>query len=93
MENKNKGDDVLGVAVLTPAGTFPNDKDYRRAHETQKIEEILKEAADELKITNTADWVVVHDEREISPTQTFLEAGLSCVVELEWHKREGGGGA
>jgi hypothetical protein len=31
--------------------------------------------------------------RDINPRRTFKEEGLSCVVALEWHKREGGGGA
>lgn len=93
MDQENKPGKTLGVAVLTPSGTFPNDTDYRRAHEGEHIEVILKKAAEELKLTNTSDWVVLYENREIDGHKTFEQEGLSCVIELEWHKREGGGGS
>jgi hypothetical protein len=84
---------VLGVAVLTPVGTFPNEDDLRRVAQDEKISTILALAAAALKLTNTTDWVASVNDRPIDPAKTFGEEYLSCVVEIEWHKPEGGGGA
>jgi hypothetical protein len=93
MDISENGEKPLGVAVITTSGTFPNDDDYRRASEGEKIETILKAAADKLGLTNTGDWIALVDEREINPNKTFKEESLHCVVDIEWHKREGGGGS
>jgi hypothetical protein len=83
----------VAVAVITPSGTFPNDDDYYRAYEQELVGEILKLAATRLGITNTTDWVAFVDNRPIDPAKTFAANELSCIVEIEWHKHEGGGGA
>lgn len=83
----------VAVAVITPSGTFPNDDDYRRAYDGEVVEEVLKAAATNLHLTNTADWVAYVDNRSIDPKKTFAENLLCDVVEIEWHKHEGGGGA
>jgi hypothetical protein len=84
---------AVAVAVITPSGTFPNDDDYRRTFEGEVVEKILKEAADHLHLTNTADWVALVQNRPIDPAKTFAENDLCGIVEIEWHKHEGGGGA
>jgi hypothetical protein len=83
----------VAVAVITPVGIYPDDDDFRRAAEKTVIAEVLKLAANKLKITNFADWVARVDEREIDTARTFEQERLSGIVEIEWHKREGGGGA
>jgi hypothetical protein len=85
--------EAMAVAVITPSGTFPNDDDYRRAYEAEIVDEILKEAAKKLGLTNTADWVAYVDNRPIDPAKSFAENNLCGIVEIEWHKHEGGGGA
>ena len=54
---------------------------------------MLTAAAEKLKITNTADWVAKVDGRKLDPAKTFKHEGLSGIVEIEYHKHEGGGGA
>ena len=85
----------LGVTVLTTVGMFPNEDDYRRAHENEKIQTLLDEVKKAQHLTDTSDWVLRLEpgHREINPERTFKEEGLSCVLALEWHKREGGGGS
>lgn len=83
----------VAVAVITPSGTFPNDDDYYRAYEQEVVDEILKAAAQRLGITNTTDWVAFVENRPIDPTKTFAGNDLYGIVEIEWHKHEGGGGA
>jgi hypothetical protein len=90
---RHKQSGPVAVAVITPSGTFPNDDDYYRAYEQERVEEILQLAAQRLGITNTTDWVAFVDNRPIEPGKTFAENSLNCIVEIEWHKHEGGGGA
>lgn len=90
--DKHKEHDVA-VAVITPVGIYPDEEDFRREPETTKIEKVLKDAADKLKITNTSDWVAKVDGRKLDPHKTFKQEHLNGIVEIEYHKHEGGGGA
>lgn len=91
--DKDKKINHLGIAVITPDGTYPGEDEYRRVPEHEKIAVLLKLAADALKITNTTDWVAKVGDRQLDPAKTFAEEKLSCVVDVEYHKHEGGGGA
>jgi uncharacterized protein with von Willebrand factor type A (vWA) domain len=83
----------VAVAVITPDGIYPDENDYRRVKETTVIATVLEDAKAKLKITNTTDWVARVHGREIDVKRTFREDRLSGIVEIEWHKRAGGGGA
>lgn len=83
----------VAVAVITPVGVYPDEDTFRRADEKTVINDVLKLAAEKYKITNTADWVAKVDGEKINPEHTFKKEGLSGIVEIEWHKHEGGGGA
>jgi ligand-binding SRPBCC domain-containing protein len=90
---RNDPNGPIAVAVITPSGIFPNDDDYRRAYEREVVDEILKAAAKKLGLTDTTDWVAFVQNRPIEPPKTFADNALRGVVEIEWHKHEGGGGA
>jgi hypothetical protein len=92
-DDKDKKNNHLGVAVITPDGTYPEEDGYRRVSEQDRIATILKAAAHALKITNTSDWVAKVGDRVLDPARTFAEEKLCCVVDIEYHKHEGGGGA
>ncbi len=83
----------IAVAVITPSGTFPNDDDYRRAYGAQPVAEVLAAATKQLHLTNVSDWVAFVDNRPIDPSFSFAKNDLHSIVEIEWHKHEGGGGA
>lgn len=89
---KHKERDVA-VAVITPKGIYPDENDFRRVPESTVIAEVLKAAADQLKITNTSDWVAKVDGQQLNVDKTFKHEKLSGIVEIEYHKHEGGGGA
>lgn len=91
-EKDGKHDEVA-VAVITPSGIFPGDELLQRVDQDTPIGKVLKLAAEALQLTNTGDWVVSVGERQLKPEETFKKAGLRCIVDLEWHKPEGGGGA
>jgi hypothetical protein len=83
----------VAVAVITPAGIYPDDDDFRREAESTLVAVVLEQAAKALKLTNTADWVAHADGRPVDARRSFAENGLHGIVEIEWHKHEGGGGA
>lgn len=86
-------DKPLAVAVITPDGIYPDENSYRRAYGEEKLAEILELAKTKLKLTNTDDWDAYHNNRPLDPKHTFTESHLHGIVEIQWHKREGGGGA
>jgi len=83
----------VAVAVITPVGVYPDEDTFRRADEKTAIADVLQLAADKYHITNTSDWVAKVDGHKINPEHTFKKEDLSGIVEIEWHKHEGGGGA
>ena len=100
MSNAQKGgpDDghhhgEVAVNIITPSGIFPSDDTLQRAPEDKSVETVLAQAQAALKITDTKDWIVRVDERHINPHETFKHLGLRCIVDIDWHPREGGGGA
>lgn len=83
----------VAVAVITPVGVYPDEETFRRTDQKTVVNDILQLAADKYKITNTTDWVAKVDGNKINPEHTFKREELSGIVEIEWHKHEGGGGA
>ncbi len=83
----------VAVAVITPAGIYPSEDEFRRVPQTEAVETTLRAAAEKLHLTNTSDWVARVHDREIDVRRTFREQHLNEIVELHWHKHEGGGGA
>ena len=83
----------IAVAVITPSGTYPGDDDFRRSSGCEVVDDILKKAAARLRLPNTTDWVAFVENRLLEPQKTFVDNDLQGIVEIEWHKEEGGGGA
>ena len=93
VEGVDGGHRPIAVAVITTSGTYPDENDYRRAYPAELVSEILAKAAERLHLTNTTDWDAYVENRPIDPKKSFQENDLHGIVEIEWHKREGGGGA
>ena len=91
--HEKRREKAIAVAVVTPSGTFPSEDEYWRSEENHLISDILSLAGVKLKLTNTTDWVAYFDDKLLDVNQTFKHAGLHDIVEIEWHKQEGGGGA
>jgi hypothetical protein len=97
MESVQKGHDhrggAIAVAVITTSGIYPDADDYRRAFSEELVSDVLAAAALKLGLTNTSDWIATVENRPIDPAKTFKANDLKHVIEIEWHKKEGGGGA
>ena len=89
---KDTHPDKVLVTVVTTAGTYPAEGAKRYPASTP-IAHVLADAARKLDITDTKTWIVTVAGRDVSPTLTFAQAGLSGEIALEWGAREGGGGA
>ncbi len=80
------------VRVATTSGTYPSNG-FKEVPIEEKVSIILREAAKELKISNTDDWFAKVDGREINPDLSYKENGLSGRITIDYGKRHGGGGA
>jgi hypothetical protein len=85
------GPDKVLVTVITTAGTFPAEG-ANRYRSSEIITGVLARAAKKLGISDTTSWIVTVQTRDINPTLSFEQAGLTGEVDLEWGLREGGGG-
>lgn len=91
-EEKQQHEHDVAVAVFTPEKVYPDDHDFRRIPKTETIKHVLKLAAEKLDIKNTDGWVVLIRGEEVDPDHSFKHLHLSGIVEILWHKGEGGGG-
>lgn len=89
-ETENK---EVAVAIITPSGIYPSEDTLYRADAESPVATVLSLAAEALGLTNTTDWVARIGEREINAQESFKKLHLRCIVDIEWHKPEGGGGA
>lgn len=80
------------VSVLTTNGVFPAEGVIRVDPDTA-IADVLGRARRKLGLTETDGWVASHDGRDLNPSLTFAQNGLSGTVVLHWNAPEGGGGA
>jgi hypothetical protein len=92
-ETGKGGHHDVAVAVVTPTGIYPGEEELSRVDESVLVAKVLKAAAETLGITNTTDWVASLHGKEIDVNRSFKDLKLNCIVEIDYHKREGGGGA
>ena len=79
------------VRVITTSGSYPKEG-FELVPATEIVQEILKRAAHELKLTDTSGWVAMVDGREINPASTYVQNNLHGHVKIDFGPREGGGG-
>jgi hypothetical protein len=89
----DRDDKPIAVAVITSSGFFPDEHDYNRSYRGEIVEHVLERAKQKLQLKDTADWVAEVENRPIDPSKSFGQSGLHGIVEIEWGKPEGGGGA
>jgi hypothetical protein len=82
----------IKVAVVTTAGTYPNEG-FDSVAEEQPINVELDRAAKKLNITNTAGWIASIGGRELNADLSYLANKLSGQVDINWGPPQRGGGA
>jgi hypothetical protein len=82
----------IDVSVVTTSGTFP-EEGFERLPIHQPLKVQLARAAKALKLTDVSDWIARLGTRELDIEKSYASNGLSGKVEIDYGKREGGGGA
>ncbi len=82
----------INVSVVTTSGTYPPGEEYVQVPSHQKVEQVLKDAARKLELTNTNGWVAQVNRNPIDPNKNYIENGLAGQVDIDWGPTEGGGG-
>ncbi len=81
----------IEVQVITTSGAFPAEG-FDEVPINQPVKVQLVKAQRELDIASTDGWVVVSGNREIDPSKSYADNGLSGRVKIDWGPREGAGG-
>lgn len=81
----------LDVSIVTTAGAFPAEE-FERLPINQTIKVQLVRAARALQLGDVSDWIARHGTRELNIEQSYHENDLSGQVEIDYGRREGGGG-
>lgn len=87
---RRRPDKVL-VSVLTTNGVFPAEG-VVRVDPDSLVSSVLARAARRLQLSDTENWVVTFENRNINPAISFAANGLAGTVTLAWNAPEGGGG-
>lgn len=82
----------IDVVVATTAGFYPAEG-FERLPAKQPINEQLAKAATALKITDVSGWIARVGTRELNVEASYAANNLTCKVEIDYGRREGGGGA
>lgn len=81
----------IEVRVVTTSGSFPK-QGLKRTTINQPIKVVLHEAAKELKIADTSNWVARVGDREVDVSKSYADNNLSGKVVIDYGPKEGGGG-
>jgi hypothetical protein len=82
----------IDVVVATTAGFYPTEG-VERLPIDQPVKVQLAKAAKALKITDVSGWIARVGTRELDVEKSYAANGLECKVEIDYGRREGGGGA
>lgn len=82
----------LDVVIATTAGFYPAEG-AERVPINQPVKVQLAKAAKALKIVDTAGWIARVGTQEIDAEKSYAANGLKGKVEIDYSRREGGGGS
>ena len=82
----------IEVSIVTTAGAFPAEG-FERVPINQPLKVQLSQAAKALKLGDVSDWIARHGTRELDAEKSYADNNLSGKVEIDYGKREGGGGS
>lgn len=82
----------IDVSIVTTAGAFPAEE-FERLPINQHLKVQLARAVKALKLGDVSDWIARHGTRELDVEKSYADNNLSGKVEIDYGKREGGGGS
>lgn len=81
----------IDVQIITSSGNFP-ETGFKRFNEHEKLELVLKEAAQHLKLQNTENWIARLGDRQLDPAATLEGNHIPDHSKIFWAPPEPGGG-
>lgn len=87
-----KQQQFVTLQVVTTSGNYPTDG-FQRYNEHEKLSTVLHEAARELRLRNTDGWLAMIGDRQLDPSKSIAENGLTDATRIQWAPVERGGGA
>jgi len=85
----------IEVSISTTAGFYPAEG-FNSVPVNQPVQHELDKAKQELHIKDVAGWIATvitpGGKRQIDPTKSYVDNGLSGKAEIDWGPSEGGGG-
>lgn len=82
----------VDVSIVTTSGAFPAEG-FERLPSGQVLKVQLARAVAALRLGDTSDWIARHGSRELNIEQSYTANQLTGCVEIDYGKREGGGGS
>lgn len=86
-----KQENFVAIQVVTGSGNFP-DTGFRPYNVHERLENVLKLAANHLKLQATDGWVVRLGDRELNPGLRLMDIDIPNESRIFWARREPGGG-
>jgi hypothetical protein len=83
----NGKDKKVTLTISTLSGDYTHD-----FPEQQKLQVVIDQTIEKLKLTGEGPWILEHNGVELSPTATIKAAGLKDDDVLTLNPQEGGGG-
>lgn len=81
----------VAIQVLTGSGNFP-ETGFRDYASQERLANVLKLAANHLKLQSTDGWVARLGDRELNPTLTIAANNIPNDSKILGGRRESGGG-
>ena len=83
---------LVNLQVVTGSGNYP-DTGFNQYNLKEKLEIVLRQAANHLNLQNTAGWVARLGDRQLNPALTLGENQIPNDSRIFWAPTEPGGGS
>lgn len=83
---------TIKVLIYTLEGRWPQGH-AADVPKKESIRETLAQAAKDLGLVDTSDWIARIDGNEVNIDKSFEQDHISCLAEIDYGPRESGGGS
>jgi len=90
-EHEHEQKNHIGLQVVTGSGNFP-ESGFKDFSVHVRLETVLHEAAQHLKLQNTSGWVARLGDRQLDPALTLEANHIPDKSRIFWAPTEPGGG-
>jgi len=91
MSEHDQHEHKIEVKIVTTAGNFP-ETGFKEFSRQEKLETVLKEAAEHLKLHNTENWIARLGDRQLNPALSLEANQIPDKSKISWAPSEPGGG-